>query len=75
MLQFGILHLISYSRNCFHYLYQLFYLRRSEEVVEMAAVGNGVGKSTDDEMEDVHAKDKLASAEKKVKISKKVSQL
>ena len=52
-----------------------FYLRRSEEVVEMAAVGNGVGKSTDDEMDDVHAKDKLASAEKKARISKKVSQL
>ncbi len=25
----------------------VFYLRRSDEVVETAAVGNGVGKSTD----------------------------
>jgi hypothetical protein len=44
-------------------------------VVEIAAVGNGVGKSTDDEMDDVHAKEKTDSADLKARIAKKVSQL
>ena len=41
----------------------------------MAAVGNGVGKSTDDEMDDVHANEKTAAAEKNARIVAKVSQL
>ncbi len=41
----------------------------------MAAVGNGVGKLTDDEMDNVHAKETTASAEKKARILEKVSQL
>ena len=41
----------------------------------MAAVGIGVGKSTDDEMDNVHAKKKTDSADLKARISKKVSQL
>ncbi len=54
-----ILHLNSYSRNCIHYLYQLFYLIRSEEEVEMAAVGSGVDTNTK-----LSAKQKDAIADK-----------
>ena len=41
----------------------------------MAAVGNGLGKSTGDEMDDVHAKEITAAAEKKARIVAKVAQL
>ncbi len=41
----------------------------------MAAVANGVGKSTGDEMDDVHAKEMTAAGEKKARIATKVSQL
>ena len=70
-----MLHLNPYSRICIHHLYQLCYLSRSEEEVEMAAVGNGLGKSTGDEIEDVHVKEITAAAEKKVRIVAKVAQL
>ena len=70
-----MLHLNPYSRICIHHLYQLCYLSRSEEEVEMAAVGNGLGKSTGDEMDDVHAKEMTAAAEKKARIAAKISQL
>ena len=41
----------------------------------MAAVANGVGKSTGDEMDNVHAKEMTVAAEKKARIEAKVSQL
>ncbi len=41
----------------------------------MAAVAKGVGKSTGDEMDNVHAKEKAADAEKKARIAAKISQL
>ncbi len=41
----------------------------------MAAVANGDGKLTGDEMDDVHVKEMTAAAEKKVRIAAKVSQL
>ena len=41
----------------------------------MAAVGNGLGKSTGDEMDDVHAKEITAAAEKKARIAAKVVKL
>ncbi len=66
--------LLLYIRICTHE-FLLSYLRRSEEEVEMAAVGNGVGKSTGDEMDNVHAKEMTAAAEKKARIAAKVSQL
>ncbi len=69
------LHLNLYSQICIRYLYQLFYLTRSEEEVEMVTVANGVGKSTGDEMEDVHAKEMTAAAVIKARIEAKVSQL
>ena len=37
----------------------------------MAAVGNGVGKSTDGEMDNVHAKEKTVSADLKARIEAK----
>jgi hypothetical protein len=44
-------------------------------VVEMAAVGNSVGKSTDGEMDHVHAKEKTVSADLKARIEAKKSKL
>ena len=44
-------------------------------MVETAAVGNGVGKSTDGEMGNVHAKEKTVSADLKARIEAKKSQL
>ena len=41
----------------------------------MVAVGNGLGKSTGDEMDNVHAKEITAAAEKKVRIVVKVAKL
>ena len=41
----------------------------------MVTVANGVGKSTGDEMEDVHAKEMTAAAVIKARIEAKVSQL
>ena len=41
----------------------------------MAAVAKGVGKSTDDETDDVHAKEMTVTVEKKARIAAKISQL
>ena len=78
--RFIILHSNSYSRICINYLYQLFLFSRfdntsSEKDFEKAAVAKGVGKSTGDETDDVHAKEKTAAAEKKAKIAAKIFQL
>ena len=53
----------------------VFYLRRSDEVVETADVDNGVGKSTDGLMTIVYAKEKTVSADLKARIEAKKSQL
>ncbi len=44
-------------------------------LVETAAVGDGVGKSTDGLMTILYAKETTATAEKKARIQEKVSQL
>jgi hypothetical protein len=41
----------------------------------MAAVAKGVGKSTGDETDNVHAKEMTAAAEIKARIAAKISQL
>ncbi len=53
----------------------VFFLRRSEEVVEMAAIGNGVGKSADGLMTILYAKEKTVSADLKARIEAKKSEL
>ncbi len=53
----------------------VFFLRRSEEVVETAAVGNGVGKSKQGLMTILYAKEKTVSADLKARIEAKKSKL
>ncbi len=53
----------------------VFFLRRSEEVVETVAVGNGVGKSTDGLMTILYVKEKTVSADLKARIEAKKSKL
>jgi hypothetical protein len=59
----------------FLFVLTVFFLRRSEELVETAAVGNGVGKSTDGLMTILYAKEKTASADLKARIEAKKTKL
>ena len=59
----------------FLFVWTVFFLRRSEELVETAAVGDGVGKSTDGLMTILYAKEKTATSEKKARIDAKLSEL
>ena len=73
---FIILHSNLYSRICINFfLFTRFDNTSSEEDFEKAAVAKGVGKLTGDETDNVHVKEKTATAEKKAKIAAKISQL